>query len=196
MILAILFVAGCCAGCVNQNDPGDVTSLPTTETAVITDKSGNTVAEENELDDNGFLKDNLPDTLDYGGKTITVLAWDGQSYEEFEAEALNGETINDALYKRNVAVKDRLGINLEFIKTKGGASNVDDYVIQVRSQAMTGTGEYDILAAYSRSIAMQTSTATIFRMTKISMATWDRQLRYSRFSGAAVLRRSTLMTVR
>ena len=51
MILAILFVAGCCAGCVNQNDPGDVTSLPTTETAVITDKSGNTVAEENELDD-------------------------------------------------------------------------------------------------------------------------------------------------
>ena len=154
MILAILFVAGCCAGCVNQNDPGDVTSLPTTETAVITDKSGNTVAEENELDDNGFLKDNLPDTLDYGGKTITVLAWDGQSYEEFEAEALNGETINDALYKRNAAVKDRLGINLEFIKTKGGASNVDDYVIQVRSQAMTGTGEYDILAAYSRSIAM------------------------------------------
>ena len=35
------------------------------------------------MDDNGFLKDNLPDTLDYGGKTITVLAWDGQSYEEY-----------------------------------------------------------------------------------------------------------------
>lgn len=159
--LAVLLAACCLTACTPKNTGTDTTTssanttTSVTETSVVTDQNGNEVSEGAELDENGFIKDSLPDTLDYGGKKVTVLAWDGQSYEEFDTEALTGETINDALYNRNGTVKERIGVNLEFIKTKGGASDTDSYVTQVRGNVMAGgSGSYDLLAAYSRSIAM------------------------------------------
>ena len=150
-VLALLIISCSVIACAETGTLSETTAPAQSTQANVT---AETTAESEKLDKDGFLMDELSDTLDFGGKSVTVLAWDGQSYEEFDTDSQNGETINDALYNRNAMVEERLGVSLEFIKTKGGSSDVDAYVIQVTNDVMAGSGEFDMLAAYSRTIAM------------------------------------------
>ena len=150
-MLALVMIACSGVGCANIEAPVETTAFLESTSAIPTTELPEDTAK---YDKDGFLMDELSDTLDFGGKSVTVLAWDGQSYEEFDTDSQNGETINDALYNRNAMVEERLGVSLEFIKTKGGSSDVDAYVIQVTNDVMAGSGEFDMLAAYSRTIAM------------------------------------------
>ena len=146
-VLALLIISCSVIACAETGTLSETTAPAQSTQANVT---AETTAESEKLDKDGFLMDELSDTLDFGGKSVTVLAWDGQSYEEFDTDSQNGETINDALYNRNAMVEERLGVSLEFIKTKGGSSDVDAYVIQVTNDVMAGSGEFDMLAAYSR----------------------------------------------
>lgn len=150
-LLALLMIACSDIACANTETPAETTEAATA--APITE-ADETTAELEKYDKDGFLMDELDSTLKFGGEIVTVLAWDGQSYEEFDADTIDGDTINDALYRRNAMVEERLGVNLMFLKTKGGSSDVDAYVIQVTNDIMSGDGEFDMLAAYSRTIAM------------------------------------------
>lgn len=150
-VLALLIISCGTVACADAGAPSETTA---SAQSIQVSELAETTAEAEKLDKDGFLMDELPSTLDFGGKNVTVLAWDGQSYEEFDTDSQNGETINDALYNRNAKVEERLGVTLEFIKTKGGSSDVDAYVMQVTNDVMAGDGEFDILAAYSRTIAM------------------------------------------
>ena len=80
-------------------------------TTVSTDPS---VTTGEELDENGYKKDDLPETLNFGGEKIGILYWNDITQQEFEAESMTGELINDAIYERNLATEQRLGIKLGF----------------------------------------------------------------------------------
>lgn len=159
MLLAVLSVVVLAAACATQGDGTDTTTpsntttpAADTTTAAVTDAGGNIVS--GEVDDQGYIKDELPSDLNYQDKTITFLVWDGQSYEEFSSEA-SGEPVENALYERNLAVETRLGVKLNFVKTKGGSSDVNDFSQKVSADISAGTTrEYDMIAAYSRTTAM------------------------------------------
>lgn len=161
LVLALISVALIAVACANPGDSTDTTtaddpkSTSSTDggtTAPVTDAGGNTVGDD-DVDAKGYIKDSLPSDLNYGNKKVTFLAWDGQGYEEFEAEQ-SGETIGNALYERNLAVEVRLGVDLAFVKTKGGSSDVADFKKKVSADIEAGNAhEYDIIAAYSRTVA-------------------------------------------
>lgn len=69
------------------------------------------VSEESDAGGDGFIPDNLPEDLDFGGQTVTILGWNHYEDIEFEAEELTGDVVNDAYYYRNLAVEDRLNVN-------------------------------------------------------------------------------------
>ena len=106
------------------------------------------------VDEEGYLLDDVPE-LNFGGKTIRLLAWDGQSYEEFNPTEDNGDIVEQAIMDRNAIVEERIGVKLEVIKTKGGSGDYEAYTTLVSGDVMAGSAnEFDLLAAYSRTIAM------------------------------------------
>ena len=125
-ILASLMLAGSLASCAN-NDPAETQS-----------PDGTTSAVESETE----LTDNLPDDLNYGGTTITVIsrARLGWFHDEILVEKLTGDPVNDAVYERNKLVESRLNVKIANITDDSIASeSVPD---KVSTAVKAGTDEY------------------------------------------------------
>lgn len=89
--------------------------------------------------------DNLPDDLDFEGATVTFLVRDAEPWSyEIAVEEENGEIINDSIYERNRNVMERL--NVEIVEIERAYSN--DFIGAVRSDVLSDSGEYDIIAGY------------------------------------------------
>lgn len=146
LFLALLMVSGGLLSCAGDTE--ETTAKTANDTTTATD----TETIDNSTDENGYLKDDLPD-LDFGGETVNLLYWSDVENQEFEAEEMTGELVNDSIYQRNASTEDRLGITYNWIGTPGNGGNIDGYVGKVRESQMAGDAAYDILASYSRSIA-------------------------------------------
>ena len=57
------------------------------------------------------VKDSLPDDLDFGGRTFTILCNEypvpGWTQYDIDAEELNGSPVNDAVYTRNSVIEEK-----------------------------------------------------------------------------------------
>jgi hypothetical protein len=107
---------------------------------------------ENPYDENGYLKDRIPSTLNYGGETVDVFYWSNAKNVEFTAED-DGDSINSSIYYRNLAVEDRLGITFNWIGEKGDYGQRKEFNNMIASD-LSGDCVYDIVSAYSTTIAM------------------------------------------
>jgi len=79
------------------------------------------------------------------GKKFTILTTETQSYE-FDAPEYNGEIVNDAVYDRNNAVEDLLGIDFEFLYRPGDWANKDSYCALITNSILANDGAYDIVS--------------------------------------------------
>ena len=104
------------------------------------------------LDVNGRLKDDLPDTLNYGGEEITILHWSDTENPEFEQAEITGDNVRDAIYDRNMQVEDRLNVDLVFhgIPGNGDTANRQSFLKHVDNVYTAATHDYDFISAYSR----------------------------------------------
>ena len=111
------------ASCAKTDEGGDDV---TTATAAV----GN-VAEEETLDPDYAC--NLPDGLDFGDTEVNILYVnkDGRA-DELVSEKLGKGTISDAVYERNVAVENQLGVKLSFVSEddEGEVSSKIDTVVK------------------------------------------------------------------
>ncbi len=152
LMLTCLMLAPQFLSCASNPSDDDGSS---TETIASNTPAVETVAEpvvDENYDENGYLKDDLPE-LNYDGQTINLLYWSDVENQEFESEELTGEIVNDAIYERNINVEDRLNVRYNWIGTAGNGSNIDSYVAKVRESHSAGDHAYDIYASYSRTIA-------------------------------------------
>ena len=101
------------------------------------------------LDENGYLEDDLPDDLDYQNQTFQILGWK-HALPEFVTEELTGDVINDAIFKRNTIVEERLGVNLEFTVINGNSAAVGDFCNHVTNSVQANAQAYDAIACYPR----------------------------------------------
>lgn len=106
-------------------------------------------------DENGYLNDDLPDDLNFGKEQFTVLAWK-QGVTEYFVEAQTGDVIDNALYNRNMAVEERLGVTLFFNEIKGNSSAFQEYCQTVMNSVNANAQAYDALACYLRSAGVLT----------------------------------------
>ena len=135
---------------------GNSEETTTSADAAATTTSDAVTTTESPYDENGYLKSSLPEDLDFGDETVTVLWWTDVEKPEFIAEDVTGELINDAIYQRNVNVQEKLGVKLAWDSTKGqyndgvGAA----YAQYVGNGFNAGDTTWDLMAAHSRTIAL------------------------------------------
>ncbi len=98
--------------------------------------------------DNGrnLTADSLPDTLDFEGAVVRIHARTGDDdvKAEFIAEQGVGEIVNDAVYARNMAVEERLNIDIEVLENEMSRhqSASDSY----RKSITAGSDDFEIIA--------------------------------------------------
>lgn len=90
------------------------------------------------------IKPDMPD-LDYDGLEINMWYFTKNSdvSEKFIdiAGELNGDVVDEALYYRNIAVEERLGVDIVFTDTGVASSDVG---ASIRTVIMSGTTDYDV----------------------------------------------------
>ena len=159
IILALLMCLSVMVSCGGKaEDPAVTTTAPATDqtTAASTESTTTAATTEDLYDEAGYLKSSLPEELDFGGKTVTILWWTDTEKPEFIAEQINGELVNDAIYQRNLNVQEQLGVTFAWDGIKGQYNNNigAEYVQYVGNNFNAGDSAWDIMAAHSRTMAM------------------------------------------
>ena len=152
LILALLMCLSVMVSCGSTSATDQPSAEATTQAAAVTEATTTAVETESPYDANGYLKDNLDPTLNYNGKEVSVFYWSDVPQAEFDVKEMTGDLIKDALYNRNAAVEERLGIKFAWSSTPGNYDNQASYVSHVTNDVNSG-GEYDIFAGYSMTAA-------------------------------------------
>ena len=123
LLLALLLMGSAFAAC------GSAESVDTTGTA----DAGDTTAVEETADP---LADNLPEA-DYGGYKFRITTW----YDKVGLEESTGEVLNDAIFRRDLAVEERYNIDIvsEFVPN-------EDYSVctqAIRQSVVAGSSDWD-----------------------------------------------------
>lgn len=154
VILACLTVISCLFSCGKTAEPVETTVSDTT--GVTAETEATSVAEtESPYDQNGFLKDDLPDDLKFNNQELSILYWNDVARPEFEVEEQTGDLVSDAIFLRNAAVEDRLGLELNWTGIPGSYWVQQDFVTQAANDVHSG-GEFDLIASYSMAAVTMT----------------------------------------
>lgn len=146
LIFSLLLVSLC--GCNKQsaNDSGETTSG--TE-APITDGG------DERYDANGYLLDDLPDELNYGGEVVNVLHWTETDVLEFNPDVNTKDVIEKSLIERDNQAATRLNVEFNWIPTNGHWQSENAFVDKVANSMLEdGENRFDIIATYSQSAAL------------------------------------------
>lgn len=108
---------------------------------------------ETELPEETEVKDNLPDDLDFGGETVT-LVWNPRTLmREINYESLNGEVVDDALFNAQAAACERLNVAVSLVPIESSADTQGDFVRQITKSVMAEDAAYDFIYGYSQALA-------------------------------------------
>ena len=91
---------------------------------------------------------------DNGGRSFTILLPTHASYE-YDVEQ-DGDVVNDAVFKRNSAVEDLLGIKLKFNVQDGHWLQKDSFVQTISNDVLSNTGEIDLVSGLLVAVAPST----------------------------------------
>ena len=106
-------------------------------------------AVEEDPNSRASYKDSLPGNLDFGGAEYRVLVRADDEYNcEFADEEI-GEVVNDALYRRQQVIEDRLNVKIVPVKRLGNWENQSQFLTPMKSSIKAGSDDYDIVAGYA-----------------------------------------------
>lgn len=136
LLLAGLFTAA--VGCASS-DPADVQDQQDTK------KDSAVVTETEVLDERQKVSDDLPEK-DFNGKTYRIMLREDYEYE-FDVEQQNGETINDAVYNRNLKIAERYNITYENT-AYSAVWNSGVFNKAISNSVLAGDNAFDIVVGY------------------------------------------------
>ena len=123
---------------------GKKTSPPTENSSETTDTETDTTAL---YDGQGYLLDNLG-TRDYN-RPIRIFAWAESAIKEFGVDSTDlRDTLNSAVYSRNLVVENRMGVTLEYQYQDGSDPKMNDFA--AKAKILAELGDIDMIAGYSR----------------------------------------------
>ena len=142
MVLLPLF------GC-NKKDQTTKNDGQSTEDAGITEVDGK------RYDSAGYLMDDLPEDLSFGGDEIQILHWSEPEIREFNPDESAVYAIDKAVYQRDRKVENRLDIEFLWFGIKGSYDHRNNFRDTVQTAYQSGEdSRYDIIAAYSQTAGM------------------------------------------
>jgi len=135
LLLAVLSTASMAVSCSSGN--GDNSSV--SENTADTSASADTAAAETEVP---TIPDYLPN-VNYDGYSFRMLTTDevGSVRYSFEldTDAMNGDVLNDAVYERNMAVEEKLGVEIKQVPHAKS-----DFKKAFANSVMVGDDSYDL----------------------------------------------------
>lgn len=149
LLLCVLMTAPTFVSCSNGgNDTGD--NGDNTKSAADTATDGD-VAEETEIT-RANTPDNLGD-LDFNGLSLNIYHFGNDDTVNYDCIGeLSGDVVMDAIFNRNIAVEERLDIDLNWI---AGDSGWDGFPNEVSIALQAGTGDYDMIVEESSRLWQQ-----------------------------------------
>ena len=93
--------------------------------------------------------DDLPDDLDFEGKTFKILCREDNMWGNFAHEIMADEDevelVNQAVYERNLAVEQRFGVTLDIDAEPGHWYQQDTFINLFKTSIMAGDGAFDFI---------------------------------------------------
>lgn len=136
-MLSLILIISLLAG---LSSCGDISSEDTTGAPTAT-----SAPEETKRDD-------LPDDLDFSEAEIKFLCRDSDANSGYRNELdfieEDGDLVNDAIYKRNIDVQERLNVKFTMQTVNGSWGNRNEYLGLVRDSVLAGDDAYDIVVGY------------------------------------------------
>ncbi|MCL2773475.1 MAG: hypothetical protein FWD71_09005 [Oscillospiraceae bacterium] len=182
LMLSMVFIIFSCKNLANSNEDN-----PTSDNSVSVDGNSNdgTTNVENPTETE------IPfpyDPIDLGGATFKILtgqqwASDNLNIEDYDIEEMNGEVLNDAIYKRNLIIKEMFNLKFETVHANDQIGSFISKSIQ------SGIDEYDAVAPLlnnAESFAENGYAVNIYQ-TKLSIDApwWDQNILKSTSIGGA-----------
>lgn len=135
-LTCILIFTMLLTSCGQTQNESTVTTEDNTITSAVTDS---------DYEKYGYVAPDIPENVDYKGTEFSIAYPTWSSYKSyFFADSENGETVNDACYKRTVSVEERLGVDI--VPFAFGVEN--DTLGFVEKTVMAGDG-YDLLLTHN-----------------------------------------------
>ncbi len=154
LTMALLMLLACLAAC-KKNDEG--TNADSESQAG--DVAGGTTAQSGDAseslengpdtDEQGYVKDTLPETYDWGGADFDILQWKIGHDFVVGAEATSN-AINRVKFQSQKAVEERFKVKIKVHEEDDGWGN-DTLVGALEASVSVGSGTYDMVSHYSDS---------------------------------------------
>ena len=172
LILTCIISSGCQSG-GNTNNTGN-----TGESAVNENEAaGSTQPAETENDIyNMKMRENAEDGLpekDFGGAAFNILQRTEWNYE-FSAETENGDVVNDAVYKRNLAVEERFNVKINTVDVDGIWGKQDGFVNRVKNSVSAGDDEFNLIAGYAAYMPRLSSQGFVMNLHELPYINFDK----------------------
>ena len=175
LILACLLLLPLVACGKTEEAVATTTVASAADATTTTEQSAEATTEATENTDMmGYLKDDLDPALNFGGKTVNLLHWNDAEHEEFCADTANGDLINDAIYNRNSAVEERLGVDINFIGTAGDTNNEEPFALKLSASITAGDHAYDIISAYSYTTGVCAARNLLYDLSEVEYLDFEK----------------------
>lgn len=142
MLLAAMLLSAFSCG-EAANDSKDTTASNSDQDTTISDET----VDENSRD---AVPSAITEKLNFNNETITILTRSKEVFvNEFQADEQNGDTMNDAIYARNTAVEEQLGVKIKLMLRDGDWGQHTQFNSDVVKEVMAGATEYDMISYYA-----------------------------------------------
>ncbi len=116
------------------------------------------------------LKDPLPANLRFDGETVTIYCKES-SIPNLVPEEETGDIVSDALYARNMATEERLGVKLDFITIPG--SNGSEVGNQMKADVLAGDDGCDFAVAGQYYTTPKALEGVFYNLLNVDHITYD-----------------------
>lgn len=148
-MLLLAAIAASTLACGEQVDDGKETSS----------SSGGDVATEDTTEAGEKL--DLPENLNYENYTFRILSRPNGRLDEVYTEESVGETLSDAVYKRNDLVEEKLNIKFQFIESSS------DWETDAMTSIMADEDAYDAVATAARAAFVYAANDVVYDWNEI-----------------------------
>jgi len=146
-LLSAILLSGCGGDAPSsETTDGGTSAEETTSSGISAEELANMSFIERLVYNRTQIEDDLPEK-DFGGEAFRIgFLWFNETHMyslDWLAEEETGDTINDAVYARNMAVEDRFNVKLEFVKHPSGT-----YQNAATASILAGEDAYDMMSMH------------------------------------------------
>jgi len=154
LTLVLLMLLGCFAAC-KKDDAGSADSESKTGGEIV---QGSDVGSQDAsdslqnglaLDENGYVKDTLPETYDFNGKDFTILQWDNSRHEFISQDEAAANMVNRAKFDSQARVEKRFNVKFNVLLEPGDWDHRVSFMERLGASVAVGSGTYDLVCEYS-----------------------------------------------